>query len=45
MFLNEVRLGTAAAVPIDAFVVRTALVPSPMALLRWRNWSAPAPLR
>ena len=45
VFLKEVGLGTAAAVLIDAFVVRTALVPSLMALLGWRNWWSPAPLR
>jgi RND superfamily putative drug exporter len=45
IFLKEVGLGTAAAVLIDAFIVRTALVPSLMALLGWRNWWSPAPLR
>jgi RND superfamily putative drug exporter len=45
IFLKEVGLGTAAAVLIDAFVVRTALVPSLMVLLGWRNWWSPAPLR
>lgn len=45
VFLKEVGLGTAAAVLIDAFVVRTALVPSLMALLGPRNWWSPAPLR
>ncbi len=45
VFLKEVGLGTAAAVLIDAFVVRTLLVPSLMALLGRRNWWAPAPLR
>jgi RND superfamily putative drug exporter len=45
VFLKEVGLGTAAAVLIDAFIVRTALVPSLMALLGWRNWWSPAPLR
>jgi RND superfamily putative drug exporter len=45
VFLKEVGLGTAAAVLIDAFIVRTALVPSLMALLGWRSWWSPAPLR
>ncbi len=45
VFLKEVGLGTAAAVLIDAFIVRTALVPSLMALLGARNWWSPAPLR
>ncbi|MGA2927243.1 MAG: MMPL family transporter [Solirubrobacteraceae bacterium] len=45
VFLKEVGVGTAAAVLIDAFVVRTALVPSLMALLGARNWWSPAPLR
>ena len=45
VFLKEVGLGVAAAVLIDAFIVRGLLVPSLMALLgRW-NWWAPAPLR
>ena len=45
VFLKEVGLGTAAAVLIDAFIVRAALVPSLMVLLGWRNWWSPAPLR
>jgi RND superfamily putative drug exporter len=45
VFLKEVGLGTAAAVLIDAFVVRVALVPALMALLGWRNWWSPGPLR
>ena len=45
VFLKEVGLGVAAAVLIDAFIVRALLVPSLMALLgRW-NWWAPAPLK
>jgi RND superfamily putative drug exporter len=45
VFLKEVGVGTAAAVLIDAFVVRALLVPSLMALLgRW-NWWSPSPLR
>ena len=42
---KELGLGTAAAVLIDATVIRSLLVPSLMRLLgRW-NWWAPAPLR
>ncbi len=45
VFLKEVGVGTAAAVLIDAVIVRALLVPSLMALLgRW-NWWSPAPLR
>ncbi|MCK9248695.1 MAG: MMPL family transporter [Solirubrobacteraceae bacterium] len=45
IFLQELGLGAAAAVLLDAFVVRTLLVPSLMGLLgRW-NWWSPAPLR
>jgi uncharacterized membrane protein YdfJ with MMPL/SSD domain len=44
VFIKEVGVGTALAVLIDAFLVRTLLVPSLMALLgRW-NWWAPRPL-
>jgi RND superfamily putative drug exporter len=45
IFLKEVGVGVAAAVLIDAFVVRALLVPSLMALLGRANWWAPAPLR
>ncbi len=45
VFLKEVGLGVAAAVLIDAFIVRALLVPSLMALLGRANWWAPAPLR
>ncbi len=42
---KEIGLGTAAAVLIDASIVRALLVPSLMQLLgRW-SWWAPAPLR
>ena len=42
VFLKEVGVGAAAAVLIDAFIVRALLVPSLMALLgRW-TWWAPA---
>jgi uncharacterized membrane protein YdfJ with MMPL/SSD domain len=45
VFLKEIGVGTAAAVLLDAFVVRTLLVPSLMAMLgRW-NWWSPGPLR
>jgi RND superfamily putative drug exporter len=44
VFLKEVGVGTAAAVLIDAFMIRALLVPALMALLgRW-NWWAPVPL-
>jgi uncharacterized membrane protein YdfJ with MMPL/SSD domain len=42
---KETGLGMVAAVTIDAFVVRTFLVPSLMALLGRLNWWAPRPLR
>jgi RND superfamily putative drug exporter len=45
VFVKELGVGVAAAVAIDASIVRALLVPSLMALLgRW-NWWAPAPLR
>jgi RND superfamily putative drug exporter len=44
IFIKQVGVGTALAVLIDAFIVRSLLVPSLMALLgRW-NWWAPRPL-
>jgi len=45
IFVKQVGLGTAAAVLIDATIVRALLVPSLMKLLGERNWWAPAPLR
>jgi RND superfamily putative drug exporter len=45
IFVKELGLGTAAAVLIDATIVRALLVPSLMKLLGDRNWWAPAPLR
>lgn len=45
VFLKEVGLGAAAGVLIDAFLVRTFLVPSLMGLLGCWNWWAPKPLR
>jgi uncharacterized membrane protein YdfJ with MMPL/SSD domain len=44
VFIKEVGVGTALAVLIDAFIVRTLLVPSLMALLGKWNWWAPRPL-
>ena len=44
-FIQQIGVATATGVLVDAFVVRTLLVPSLMTLLgRW-NWWAPAPLR
>lgn len=45
VFLQEVGVGTAVAVLLDAFVIRAFLVPSLMALLGPWNWWAPGPLR
>ena len=45
IFIKELGLGTAAAVLLDAFIIRALLVPALMALLRQRNWWSPAPLR
>jgi RND superfamily putative drug exporter len=45
VFLKELGLGAAAAVLIDAFVVRALLVPALMRLLGDANWWAPRPLR
>ena len=44
VFLKEVGVGTACAVLIDAFIIRTLLVPALMALLGRRNWWSPTPL-
>ncbi|HWT91972.1 MAG TPA: MMPL family transporter, partial [Solirubrobacteraceae bacterium] len=44
-FIQQIGIATATGVLLDAFVVRTLLVPSLMALLgRW-NWWSPQPLR
>ena len=44
-FIQQIGVATATGVLIDAFVVRTLLVPSLMTLLgRW-NWWSPQPLR
>lgn len=45
VFVKEVGLGTAAAVLIDATIVRSLLVPALMAMLGELNWWAPGPLR
>jgi uncharacterized membrane protein YdfJ with MMPL/SSD domain len=45
VFLKELGLGAAAAVLLDAFIVRALLVPSLMALLGAANWWSPRPLR
>jgi uncharacterized membrane protein YdfJ with MMPL/SSD domain len=44
-FIQQVGVATATGVLLDAFVVRTLLVPSLMALLGRANWWAPRPLR
>jgi uncharacterized membrane protein YdfJ with MMPL/SSD domain len=45
IFIKEIGLGTAAAVLIDAFIIRALLVPALMALLQEWNWWSPLPLR
>ncbi|MDQ3676446.1 MAG: MMPL family transporter [Actinomycetota bacterium] len=45
VFIKQLGVGTAAAVLIDATIVRALLVPALMKLLGERNWWAPAPLR
>ncbi len=45
VFIKEVGVGTAAAVLIDASIMRALLVPSLMQLLGKWNWWAPRPLR
>lgn len=44
-FIQELGVGTAVAVALDATIIRALLVPSLMALLGSWNWWAPAPLR
>ncbi len=44
VFLKEIGIGAVAAVLIDAFIVRTLLVPALMGLLGKWNWWSPAPL-
>ena len=45
VFIKELGLGTAAAVLVDATIVRALLVPSLMEMLGEWNWWAPRPLR
>jgi RND superfamily putative drug exporter len=45
IFLKEIGLGALVAVTVDAFIVRSLLVPSLMALLGELNWWSPGPLR
>lgn len=45
VLVQELGMGTAFAVLVDATLVRALLVPSLMALLGRSNWWAPAPLR
>ena len=44
VFIKQLGVGTAAAVLIDATIVRALLVPALMKLLGDRNWWAPRPL-
>jgi RND superfamily putative drug exporter len=45
IFLKEIGIGAVAAVLIDAFIIRSLLVPALMGLLGPWNWWAPAALR
>jgi putative drug exporter of the RND superfamily len=45
VFVQELGVGTAAAVALDATIVRALLVPALMAILGEWNWWAPEPLR
>jgi len=45
VFLKELGLGAAAAVLIDAFLVRSLLAPAAMRLLGAATWWSPRPLR
>lgn len=45
VFVQELGVGTAAAVALDATIVRAFLVPALMAILGDWNWWAPGPLR
>jgi RND superfamily putative drug exporter len=45
IFIKEFSIGAAAAVALDATIVRALLVPSLMCLLGSWNWWAPGPLR
>ena len=44
-FIQQIGIAAATGVLLDAFVVRTLLVPSLMALLGKWNWWSPRPLR
>jgi uncharacterized membrane protein YdfJ with MMPL/SSD domain len=44
VFVKQLGLGVAAAVAIDATIIRALLVPALMKLLGERNWWAPRPL-
>jgi RND superfamily putative drug exporter len=44
-FIQQIGIATATGVLLDAFVVRTLLVPALMALLGSWNWWSPRPLR
>jgi uncharacterized membrane protein YdfJ with MMPL/SSD domain len=44
-FIQQIGVAVAVGVLLDAFIVRSLLVPSLMALLGHFNWWAPAPLR
>jgi uncharacterized membrane protein YdfJ with MMPL/SSD domain len=44
IFIKQLGFGTAAAVAIDATIVRALLVPALMRILGERNWWAPRPL-
>jgi uncharacterized membrane protein YdfJ with MMPL/SSD domain len=44
-FIQQIGIGVATGVLVDAFIVRSLLVPSLMALLGKWNWWAPRPLR
>ena len=44
-FIQQIGIATATGVLLDAFIVRTLLVPSLMALLGKWNWWSPRPLR
>jgi RND superfamily putative drug exporter len=44
-FIQQIGVATATGVLVDAFVVRSLLVPSLMALLGSWNWWSPSPLR
>ncbi len=45
VFIQQIGVGTAVGVLVDALIVRALLVPSLMAMLGSWNWWSPAPLR